>query len=44
MRDASGPLRYKPNSDRHLDEMFASIGGKKMYLRRDVDTEGEVPF
>jgi putative transposase len=24
----------KPNSDWHLDEMFVSIGGKKMYLWR----------
>jgi transposase-like protein len=26
----------------HLDEMFVSIGGKKMYLWRAVDAEGEV--
>jgi putative transposase len=32
----------KPSSDRHLDEMFVSIGGKRMYLWRAVDAEGEV--
>ena len=26
----------------HLDEMFVSIGGRKMYLWRAVDAEGEV--
>src|SRR5438045_9710858 len=26
----------------HLDEMFVSIGGKRMYLWRAVDHEGEV--
>ena len=35
-------VRCKPNSDWHLDEMFVSIGGKRMYLWRAVDAEGEV--
>ena len=35
-------LRCKPNSDWHLDEMFVSIGGKRMYLWRAVDAEGEM--
>ena len=26
----------------HLDEMFVSIGGRKMYLWRAVDCEGEI--
>jgi hypothetical protein len=34
-------VRLKPNSDWHLDEMFVSVGGKRMYLWRAVDTEGE---
>ena len=34
--------RPKPNSAWHLDEMFVSIGGRKMYLWRAVDAEGEV--
>src|SRR3712207_1153395 len=32
----------KPHSRWHLDEMFANIGGKQMYLWRAVDAEGEV--
>ena len=35
-------VRCKPSSDWHLDEMFVSIGGKRMYLWRAVDAEGEV--
>ena len=31
-----------PNSTWHFDEMFVSIGGRKMYLWRAVDAEGEV--
>src|SRR5947208_7470352 len=38
--DASG--RPKPHSTWHLDEMFVSIGGTRMYLWRAVDAEGEV--
>jgi putative transposase len=34
--------RPMPNSTWHLDEMFVSIGGRKMYLWRAVDAEGEV--
>jgi transposase-like protein len=34
--------RPKPNSAWHLDEMFVSIGGRKMYLWRAVDADGEV--
>src|SRR5438128_2226595 len=35
-------MRPKPHTTWHLDEMFVSIGGKRMYLWRAVDTEGEV--
>jgi transposase-like protein len=36
--------RMRPCSDSrwHLDEMFVSINGKRMYLWRAVDSEGEV--
>jgi len=36
--------RLRPRTDGrwHLDEMFASINGKRMYLWRAVDSEGEV--
>jgi putative transposase len=36
--------RLRPRSDGrwHLDEVFASINGKRMYLWRAVDSEGEV--
>jgi transposase-like protein len=34
--------RPMPSSTWHLDEMFVSIGGRKMYLWRAVDTESEV--
>ena len=34
--------RPKPNPAWHLDEMFGSIGGRKMYLWRAVDAEGEI--
>jgi len=41
---ARGPRRTRPRSnDRwHLDEVFVSINGKRMYLWRAVDNEGEV--
>src|SRR5207244_7413582 len=35
-------IRPKPHMTWHLDEMFVSIGGKRMYLWRAVDAEGEV--
>src|SRR5437870_10904420 len=35
-------MRPRPDTTWHLDEMFVSIGGKKMYLWRAVDAEGEV--
>jgi transposase-like protein len=35
-------LRPKPASTWHLDEMVVSIQGKRMYLWRAVDSEGEV--
>ncbi len=34
--------RPKPDDRWHLDEMFVSIRGKRMYLWRAVDSEGEV--
>jgi len=34
--------RPKPNDRWHLDEVFISINGKRMYLWRAVDNEGEV--
>jgi putative transposase len=34
--------RPRPNSRWHMDEMFVSIGGKRIYLLRAVDHEGEV--
>ena len=36
--------RLRPRSDGrwHLDEVFVSINGKRMYLWRAVDSEGEV--
>src|SRR5687768_3456503 len=34
--------RHRPNSQWHLDEMVAVIGGRRMYLWRAVDDEGEV--
>jgi len=34
--------RPTPHGRWHLDEMFAQIGGKQMYLWRAVDAEGEV--
>ena len=34
--------RPRPNERWHLDEMFVSINGKRMYLWRAVDSEGEV--
>ncbi|MCP4997451.1 MAG: IS6 family transposase [Hyphomicrobiales bacterium] len=35
-------LRPRPDACWHLDEMFASINGKRMYLWQAVDSEGEV--
>src|SRR5215210_4273009 len=35
-------LRPRPTGTWHLDEMVVRIGGKKMYLWRAVDSEGEV--
>jgi transposase-like protein len=35
-------LRPRPSRRWHLDEVFVSIGGKRMYLWRAVDDEGEV--
>jgi transposase-like protein len=35
-------LRPRPSGRWHLDEMFVSINGKRMYLWRAVDSEGEV--
>jgi putative transposase len=34
--------RFKPNGRWHLDEMVVKVGGKRMWLWRDVDEEGEV--
>ena len=34
--------RPKPDDRWHLDEMFVTIRGKRMYLWRAVDSEGEV--
>ena len=35
-------LRSRPSGRWHLDEVFARIGGKRMYLWRAVDDKGEV--
>src|SRR4051794_31128063 len=35
-------MRPKPHTIWHLDEMFVSIAGRRMYLWRAVDAEGEV--
>jgi transposase-like protein len=35
--------RPKPTDRWHLDEMVVKIGGKRMFLWRAVDDEGEVP-
>ncbi len=35
-------LRPRPSSTWHLDEMAVRIGGKRMWLWRAVDSEGEV--
>jgi putative transposase len=35
-------LRLRPPDRWHLDEMVVSIQGKRMYLWRAVDSEGEV--
>jgi putative transposase len=34
--------RGRPSATWHLDEMFARIGGRRMYLWRAVDAEGEI--
>ncbi len=34
--------RPRPHSQWHLDEMFVSIGGKRMYLWRAIDRHGEI--
>jgi len=34
--------RPRPNDHWHLDEVFVSINGRRMYLWRAVDSEGEV--
>ncbi len=34
--------RPRPAAQWHLDEVFVSINGKRMYLWRAVDSEGEV--
>ena len=34
--------RPRPAGRWHLDEVFVSIGGRRMYLWRAVDAEGEV--
>ena len=34
--------RPRPDARWHLDEVFVSIAGKRMYLWRAVDSEGEV--
>ena len=34
--------RPRPDDRWHLDEMFVSIGGRRTYLWRAVDSEGEV--
>jgi len=34
--------RPRPSGRWHLDEMFVTINGKRMYLWRAVDSEGEV--
>src|SRR3989337_2046091 len=42
MHDGCGPGRPRPSSQWHLDEMVAVIGGRRVYLWRAVDHEGEV--
>jgi putative transposase len=41
---AAGLARRRPRSDDrwHFDEMVVRIGGRHLYLRRAVDSEGEV--
>jgi putative transposase len=34
--------RSRPHSQWHLDEMFVSIGGRRMYLWRVIDRNGEI--
>src|SRR5215204_651934 len=35
-------LRHRPSARWHLDEMAVAIGGKRLWLWRAVDSEGEV--
>ena len=35
-------IRPRPHDQWHLDEMVVSIGGRRMYMWRAVDSEGEV--
>src|SRR5215211_8116546 len=37
-----GRRRPRPSSQWHLDEMVVTIGGKRLWLWRAVDSEGEV--
>jgi hypothetical protein len=34
--------RPRPSSQLHLDEMVAAIGGKRLWLWRAIDSEGEI--
>lgn len=36
-------LRPRPSGQWHLDEMAVVIGGKRLWLWRAVDSEGEIP-
>ncbi|MBB4053960.1 transposase-like protein [Devosia subaequoris] len=42
IRPQPSPASAQPSNTWHLDEMAASIAGRKMYLWRAVDSEGEV--
>ncbi len=35
-------LRFRPSTQSHLDEMAVVIGGKRLWLWRAVDSEGEI--
>jgi transposase-like protein len=41
-RPTSASGAPQPHTTWHLEEMFVAIGGKRMYLWRAVDAEGEV--
>src|SRR5439155_17410225 len=41
-RATAAPARPRPSNRWHLDEMVVRIAGKRMYLWRAVDHEGEV--